>query len=251
MPDLLAVERLSAGYGEAVVLTNISFTLAEGEALALLGRNGMGKTTLVNSIVGVTRHLGGSIRLDGRDITGLRPDQRAHAGVGWVPQERNIFRSLTVDENLTAVAQPGPWSLDKVFTLFPRLAERRRNLGNELSGGEQQMLAIGRALILNPRIMLLDEPLEGLAPIIIEELLRALRTILREEGVSAILVEQNAQKILGVTDRAVILERGSIVYQGDSAALRADPALLETHIGVTKTNGSGHKTQRQARKPRP
>jgi branched-chain amino acid transport system ATP-binding protein len=182
MPDLLAVERLSAGYGEAVVLTDVSFTLAEGEALALLGRNGMGKTTLVNSIVGVTRHLGGSVSLDGRDITGLRPDQRAHAGVGWVPQERNIFRSLTVDENLTAVAQPGPWSLDKVFTLFPRLAERRRNLGNELSGGEQQMLAIGRALILNPRIMLLDEPLEGLAPIIIEELLRALRKIIREEG---------------------------------------------------------------------
>jgi branched-chain amino acid transport system ATP-binding protein len=251
MLDLLAVERLSAGYGEAVVLTDVSFTLAEGEALALLGRNGMGKTTLVNSIVGVTRHLGGSISLDGRDITGLRPDQRAHAGVGWVPQERNIFRSLTVDENLTAVAQPGPWSLDKVFTLFPRLAERRRNLGNELSGGEQQMLAIGRALILNPRIMLLDEPLEGLAPIIIEELLRALRKIIREEGLSAILVEQNAHKILGFTDRAVILERGSIAYQGDSAALKANPALLETHIGVTKTNGGGHKTQRPARKPRP
>jgi branched-chain amino acid transport system ATP-binding protein len=251
MSELLQVERLSAGYGEAVVLSNVSFSIAEGEALALLGRNGMGKTTLVNTIVGVTRHRGGSIILDGRDITGLRPDQRAHAGVGWVPQERNIFRSLTVDENLTAVAQPGPWSLDKVFTLFPRLAERRRNLGNELSGGEQQMLAIGRALILNPRIMLLDEPLEGLAPIIIEELLRALRTILREERVSAILVEQNAHKILGVTDRAVILERGSIVYQGDSAALRADPALLEAHVGVAKTNGDTRKTRRQTRTPRP
>jgi branched-chain amino acid transport system ATP-binding protein len=241
MSELLAIDRLSAGYGEAVVLTNISFTLAEGEALALLGRNGMGKTTLVNSIVGVTRHLGGSISLDGRDITRLRPDQRAHAGVGWVPQERNIFRSLTVEENLTAVAQPGRWTLQKVYGLFPRLAERSGNLGNELSGGEQQMLAIGRALILNPRIILLDEPLEGLAPIIIEELLRALRTIIREEGVSAILVEQNAQKILGVTDRAVILERGSIAFKGDSATLRDDPTLLETHIGVTKTNGHGRK----------
>jgi branched-chain amino acid transport system ATP-binding protein len=241
MSDLLKVDGLSAGYGEAVVLTNISFSIAEGEALALLGRNGMGKTTLVNSIVGVTRHLGGSISLDGRNITGLRPDQRAHAGVGWVPQERNIFRSLTVEENLTAVEQPGAWTLDKVFGLFPRLEERRHNLGNELSGGEQQMLAIGRALILNPRIMLLDEPLEGLAPIIIEELLRALRKIIREEGLSAILVEQNAQKILGFTDRAVILERGSIAYQGDSATLAADPALLETHLGVAKTNGKARR----------
>lgn len=244
-----AVERLSAGYGEG--LTTVSLTLAEGVALALLGRNGMGKTTPVNSIFGVTRHLGGSISLDGRDITGLRTDQRVHAGVGWMPQERNMFRSLAVEENLTAVAQPGPWLLDKVVTLLPRLAEHRRNLGNELSGGEQQMLAIGRALMLNPRIMLLDEPLEGLAPIIIEELLRALRKIIREEGLSAILVEQNAHKILGLTDRAVILERGGIVYQGDSAALKADPALLETHIGVTKTNAAGRKARRQARNPRP
>ena len=182
----------------------------------------MGKTTLVNSIVGVTRYFGGTIRLDGRDITRLRADQRAHAGVGWVPQERNIFKSLTVEENLTAVAQPGPWTTDKVYAMFPRLAERRRNLGNQLSGGEQQMLAVGRALILNPRIILLDEPLEGLAPIIVEELLAALKRIIREEGLSAILVEQNAKKILGVTDRAAIIERGSIVHQADSAALAAD-----------------------------
>ncbi len=246
MSELLKIDHLNAGYGEAVVLSNISFTIAEGEALALLGRNGMGKTTLVNSIVGVTRRFGGSIKLDGRDITGLRPDQRAHVGIGWVPQERNIFRSLTVEENLTAVAQPGAWTLAKVYAMFPRLEERRHNLGNELSGGEQQMLAIGRALILNPRIMLLDEPLEGLAPIIIEELLRVLRKIIREEGLSAILVEQNAQKILGFTDRAVILERGSIAYQGDSAALAADPALLETHLGVAKTNASTRKTRQQA-----
>jgi len=247
MPDLLNVEGLTAGYGEAVVLTNVTFKIAEGQALALLGRNGMGKTTLVNSIVGVTRHISGTISLDGRDITGLRPDQRAHAGIGWAPQERNIFRSLTVEENMTAVARPGPWTLAKVYTLFPRLAERRRNLGNQLSGGEQQMLAVARALILNPRIMLLDEPLEGLAPIIIEELLTALRKIIREEGLSAILVEQNAQKILGVTDRAIVIERGNIVYQGDSAALKADRALLETYVGVTNAGADGRKARRDAR----
>ena len=248
MPDLLDVQGLTAGYGEAVVLSGISLSLAEGEALALLGRNGMGKTTLVNSIVGVTRHIGGTVSLDGRDITRLRPDERAHCGIGWVPQERNIFRSLTVEENMTAVARPGRWTLEKVYELFPRLAERRGNLGNQLSGGEQQMLAIGRALILNPRIMLLDEPLEGLAPILIAELLAALRKIIREEGLSAILVEQNAQKILGVTDRAIIVERGSIVYQGESAALKADQKLLETYVGVADTTAVGRKAQRGTRR---
>ncbi len=251
MPELLDVQGLTAGYGEAVVLTGVTFKVAEGQALALLGRNGMGKTTLVNSIIGVTRHIGGSISLDGRNITGLRPDQRAHAGVGWVPQERNIFRSLTVEENMTAVARPGPWTLAKVYAMFPRLAERRDNLGNQLSGGERQMLAIGRALILNPRIMLLDEPLEGLAPILIAELLTALRKIIREEGLSAILVEQNAQKILGVTDRAIIVERGSIVYQGESAALKADQKLLETYVGVTDTSAVSRKAQRDARRATP
>jgi branched-chain amino acid transport system ATP-binding protein len=248
MPDLLNVQGLTAGYGEAIVLTDVTFKMAEGRALALLGRNGMGKTTLVNSIVGVTRHISGTIGLDGRDITGLRPDQRAHAGIGWVPQERNIFRSLTVEENMTAIERPGPWTLAKVYTLFPRLAERRYNLGNQLSGGEQQMLAIGRALILNPRIILLDEPLEGLAPILIAELLTALRKIIREEGLSAILVEQNAQKILGVTDQAIIIERGSIVYQGDSATLKADRATLETYVGVTDASSVSRKTQRDARR---
>jgi len=234
MPDLLTVERLSAGYGEAVVLSEISLTLKEGESLALLGRNGMGKTTLVNSIVGVTRYRGGAIRLDGRDITRLRPDQRAHAGIGWVPQERNIFKSLTVEENLTAVARLGRWTVARVYELFPRLAERRSNLGNQLSGGEQQMLAVGRALVLNPRVVLLDEPLEGLAPIIVDELIGALDRIVRQEGLATVLVEQNAQKILAVTDRAVILERGSIVHQSDSAALRADRAVLESFLGVTQ-----------------
>jgi len=193
----------------------------------------MGKTTLINSLVGVTRYFSGVIALDGVDITKLRPDQRAHLGVGWVPQERNIFKSLTVHENLTAVAQPGPWTTDKIYMLFPRLEERQRNLGNQLSGGEQQMLAIGRALALNPRVMLLDEPLEGLAPILVEELLAALRRVIREEGMSAILVEQNAKKILGVTDRAIILERGGIVHAADSATLAADRVALETHLGVT------------------
>jgi branched-chain amino acid transport system ATP-binding protein len=233
MPDLLTIERLSAGYGEAVVLSNVSLSLVEGKALALLGRNGMGKTTLINTIVGVTRRFGGTIALDGADITALRPEQRAHAGVGWVPQERNIFKSLTVHENLTAVARPGRWNPGKVYALFPRLQERRGNRGNQLSGGEQQMLAVGRALVLNPRVILLDEPLEGLAPIIVEELLTALRRIIREEGVSAILVEQNAKKILGVTDHAIIIERGVVVHTAASGTLAADRVALETHLGVT------------------
>jgi branched-chain amino acid transport system ATP-binding protein len=192
----------------------------------------MGKTTLMDSIVGVTRYLGGTLRLAGRDITRLSPEQRAHAGIGWVPQERNIFKSLTVQENLTAVARPGPWDAARVYTLFPRLAERRQNLGNRLSGGEQQMLAIGRALTLNPRLILLDEPLEGLAPIIVEELLAAIGRIVREEGLSAIIVEQNARKILRMTDRAVILERGSMVWSGESAGLLADEQTLDAHLGV-------------------
>jgi branched-chain amino acid transport system ATP-binding protein len=233
MAELLSLDQLRAGYGEAVVLADISLRLDQGRSLALLGRNGMGKTTLIDSIVGVTRYRGGAIHLDGRDITRLTPERRARAGVGWVPQERNIFRSLTVHENLSAVALPGPWTPQKVYGMFPRLSERRGNLGNQLSGGEQQMLAVGRALVLNPKIILLDEPLEGLAPIIVEELLTALNRIIREEGMSAILVEQNPQKILGVTDRAVILERGMVVHEAASADLRVDRAVLETYLGVT------------------
>jgi branched-chain amino acid transport system ATP-binding protein len=233
MPDLLRIEGLRAGYGEAVVLPGMSLRLAESEVLALLGRNGTGKTTLINSIVGITHRFGGSVILDGQDITEMRPDQRARAGIGWVPQERNIFRSLTVEENMTAVAQPGPWTVAKVYEMFPKLKERRNNFGNQLSGGEQQMLAIGRALTLNPKVLLLDEPTEGLAPIIVEELLKALGTITRAGGTCSIIVEQNAQRILGLADRIVILERGAIVHDATSAALKADPAVLERYLGVT------------------
>jgi branched-chain amino acid transport system ATP-binding protein len=232
MSDLLTIEGLRAGYGEAVVLPNLSLRLPDGEVLALLGRNGTGKTTLINSIVGVTRRFGGTVALSGRDLTSMRPDQRARAGIGWVPQERNIFRSLTVEENMTAVAQPGPWTVAKVYEMFPRLRERRSNFGNQLSGGEQQMLAIGRALTLNPKVLLLDEPTEGLAPIIVEELLTALGKITRAGGICSIIVEQNAQKILGLADRVVILERGTIVHDAASSALKADPAVLERHLGV-------------------
>jgi branched-chain amino acid transport system ATP-binding protein len=240
MLDLLRIGDLRAGYGEAVVLPKMTLDLADGQVLALLGRNGTGKTTLINSIVGVTRRFGGTIKLGEKDITTMRPDQRARAGIGWVPQERNIFRSLTVEENMTAVAQPGHWTVDKVYEMFPRLKERRRNFGNQLSGGEQQMLAIGRALTLNPRVLLLDEPTEGLAPIIVEELLTALGKITRAGGICSIIVEQNAQKILGLADRAVILERGTIVHDAPSAALKADPAALERFLGVSGASGPKH-----------
>ncbi|MGN6096219.1 MAG: ABC transporter ATP-binding protein [Bosea sp. (in: a-proteobacteria)] len=231
-PTLLTIERLSAGYGEAQVLFDIDLSLAAGHSLALLGRNGVGKTTLVNSIIGVTRRRGGRIVLAGRDLSAASPEQRAHAGIGWVPQERNIFKSLTVLENLTAVARPGPWDVARVFRTFPRLAERKTNLGNQLSGGEQQMLAIGRALMLNPKLLLLDEPTEGLAPIIVEELLRALKALFREEGISAIVIEQHARKILELTDDAIVLERGRVVLAERSATLIAEPERLEHHLGL-------------------
>jgi branched-chain amino acid transport system ATP-binding protein len=234
MAELLAVRGLSAGYGRAVVLSDIAFGLGEGEALAVLGRNGVGKTTLIDSIVGVTRRFAGSLSLGGREITSLAPEARAAAGIGWVPQERNVFRSLTVQENITAVARPGPWTLDRLFVLFPRLEQRRHQSGGALSGGEQQMLAIGRALATNPRLLLLDEPTEGLAPIIIEELLRVLRRLFRDEGMAGMIVEQHAHKILPITDRAIVLERGRIVFETSSAALLADGAPLERHLGVTR-----------------
>jgi branched-chain amino acid transport system ATP-binding protein len=232
--DLLVLQRVSAGYGDAVVISDIDLRLRPGESLAVLGRNGTGKTTLLNTIIGVTRHRGGTITLAGRNLTGTRPDVRALAGIGWVPQERNIFKSLTVEENLTAIARPGPWTLARAYETFPRLQERRSNLGNQLSGGEQQMLAIARALVLNPKI----------APIIIEELLAALKRIIRDEGVSAIVVEQHAQKILGVTDSAVILDRGTIVHASSSRALIEDPTPLEQHLGVTAKKKTGRPVPR-------
>ncbi len=232
MSLLLAVEDVSAGYGAAVVLDRVSISLEEGKSLALLGRNGMGKTTVITSIVGLTRRVSGRVWLGGVDITRLAPEQRALHGIGWVPQERNIFRSLTIEENLTCVARPGPWDVARIYAMFPRLRERRRNMGGQLSGGEQQMLAIGRALVLNPRLLLLDEPTEGLAPIIVAELLAVLRRLTREEGLSAVIVEQHAQKVLAVTDTAVILERGRVVHAGPSAALQEDEAVLARYLGV-------------------
>ena len=233
MADLLEISDLSAGYGEAVVLRRINLALAEGKSLALLGRNGAGKTTLLNSIIGVTRWHAGRIIVAGRNIARLAPEQRAALGIGWVPQERNIFKSLTAAENLTAIMRPGAWTPERVFAMFPRLAERKRNLGSQLSGGEQQMLAIGRALVINPKILLLDEPAEGLAPIIVEELMKALQRLFREEGLSGIIVEQHARKILAMTDEAVILERGRVVHQAPSAEFLNDSAAIDRYLGVT------------------
>ncbi len=234
MADLLAVDKLSAGYGEARVITGLDLKLGEGRSLAVLGRNGAGKTSLLNSLIGVTTRHAGRIAFAGADVTPLSPHQRARAGLGWVPQERNIFRSLSVEENLAAVALPGPWTIDRVYSIFPRLKERRRNGGGQLSGGEQQMLAIGRALMLNPRLLLLDEPTEGLAPIIVDELLAVLRKLAREEGLAMIVVEQKAHKILPFADEAIILNRGAIVHAAPSADLIKNQSLLDAHLTASK-----------------
>ena len=234
MSELLQVGDLRAGYGEAVVLDDISFTLGEGQTLALLGRNGTGKTTLINTLAGATRQHGGTITLGSATLHKLPSHERAAAGIGWVPQERNIFKSLTVHENLTAVARPGRWTPDRVYEMFPRLAERKTNLGTQLSGGEQQMLAMGRALVVNPKLLLLDEPLEGLAPIIVQELLRAISRITREEGLSAIIVEQHPQAILAISDRAIVLDHGTVVHADTAAALRNAPELLDRLLGVAR-----------------
>ena len=234
MADLLQVDDLSAGYGEAIVLHGVSVSLAQGQTLALLGRNGTGKTTFMNTLAGATRQHGGTIMLDGVALHELALYERAGAGIGWVPQERNIFKSLTVDENLTAVARKGVWTPARVYEMFPRLAERKTNLGTQLSGGEQQMLAVGRALVINPKLLLLDEPLEGLAPIIVQELLRAIRRITREEGLSAIIVEQHPQAILAISDVAVVLDHGTVVHASSARSLQEQPELLDRLLGVAR-----------------
>jgi branched-chain amino acid transport system ATP-binding protein len=234
MAELLNVQDLRAGYGEAVVVQGVDLRLDAGQSLALLGRNGVGKTTLLNTLVGVTQRHGGRIVLAGRDITATPAYRRAAAGIGWVPQERSIFASLSVHENLTAVARPGAWTVARAYELFPRLAERKANMGNQLSGGEQQMLAVARALVLNPKLLLLDEPLEGLAPILVEELLRSIARVVRDEGVSAIIVEQNPRLILPITQRAVVLDRGTVVHEGASAELLADRTQLDRWLAVAR-----------------
>jgi branched-chain amino acid transport system ATP-binding protein len=232
MAELLAVESVTAGYGEARVLDDVSLALVEGESLALLGRNGVGKTTLLTTLMGLTRVFAGRMRFGGEDLARLARHRRAHAGIGWVPQERYVFASLTVDEHLAAVARPGPWDARRAYALFPRLAERRRNLGSQLSGGEQQMLAIARALVTNPRLLLLDEPMEGLAPILVQELVAAIRGLVAQAGLATIIVEQHARLALGVTRSVIVLERGRIVHRGESAALAADPATLARLVAV-------------------
>ena len=244
MNQLLKIDALSAGYGEAVVLHGVNLSLGEGQTLALLGRNGTGKTTLINTLVGATRQHGGAVTLGtGTDAVALHrlpSHERAAAGIGWVPQERNIFKSLTVHENLTAVARAGragrsqAWTPARVYEMFPRLAERKGNLGTQLSGGEQQMLAVGRALVLNPTLLLLDEPLEGLAPIIVQELLQAIRRITRDEGLSAIIVEQHPQAILAISDTAAVLDRGTVAHSGSAADLQRQPELLDRLLGVAR-----------------
>lgn len=219
MAELLRVENLRAGYGEAVVVDNVSLALEAGGSLALLGRNGVGKTTLLTTLMGLTRRHSGKIVLDGNDVTHWSTHRRARAGFGWVPQERQMFPSLTVEEHLTAVARPGHWNVPRVYAMFPRLQERRRNFGNQLSGGEQQMLAIARTLMLNPRLLLLDEPMEGLAPIIIQELMVAVRRLIADAGTTVIIVEQHAKLALSLTEQAIVVDRGRVVHQSDSGSL--------------------------------
>ena len=226
---LLRLEDIQAGYGEAVVLDGISLEVAEDGSLAVLGRNGVGKSTLLLTIMGFTSMRRGRVFFRGRQINAVPPHRRAQLGIGWVAQEREIFPSLTVEENLGVAARAGRWTLGSVYALFPRLQERRTNLGNQLSGGEQQMLAIARALMTNPALLLLDEPLEGLAPIIVEELARALKNL---EGMATVLVEQHAEVALALTREAVVIERGRIVHRAAAADFARDAPTLERYVGL-------------------
>ena len=229
---LLVLDDVRAGYGSAVVLDGVSLEIPEHGSLAVLGRNGVGKTTLLLTIMGFTRIAHGRLVWRGRDITRMPPHRRARAGLGWIAQERDIFPSLNVEENLTVAARPGRWDLAAVYGLFPRLAERRASMGNQLSGGEQQMLAIARALMTNPALLLLDEPLEGLAPIVVEELTAAIQRLTAEQGTAFILVEQHTGIALSLTDQAIVLERGSIVHRARSAELLQDHATLDRLVGL-------------------
>ena len=228
----LALDGVEAGYGETVVLEGISFTLPPGGTLAVLGRNGVGKTTLLATIMGHTLLRSGRISFAGRDVSTLPPYRRARLGIGLVPQEREIFPSLTVEENLLVAEQPGPWSIARIYDLFPALASRRKNRGNHLSGGEQQMLAIGRALIGNPLLLLMDEPLEGLAPLIVDMVLAGLARVRREDQLALLLVEQHASLALDFAEEAIVLDRGRIVFSGPSAELVAAPERIEALMGV-------------------
>jgi branched-chain amino acid transport system ATP-binding protein len=240
MSDWFALHGVSSGYGETVVLDGISLALQEGSSLSVLGRNGVGKTTLLASVVGHTTLHAGRIVFRNQAIERLRPFRRARLGIGYVPQEREIFTSLNVDENLSVAARPGArWTRERVYDLFPSLAERRRNMGNQLSGGEQQMLAIGRALMGNPSLLLLDEPLEGLAPVVVDSLLAALHRLREDDGPAMVLVEQHARLALEFASRAVILDRGRIVYDGDSRPLLDDAQRLTHLIGVGVGVGVG------------
>jgi branched-chain amino acid transport system ATP-binding protein len=230
MPDALRLEGVRAGYGETVVLEDVAFALPERGALAVLGRNGVGKTTLLATVMGLTTFHAGAIEYNGAPIAGLPTHVRNRMGLGYVPQAREIFPSLSVEENLTVAARPGRWTLERVYELVPRLAERRTHRGNQISGGEQQMLAIGRALMGNPTLLLMDEPLEGLAPIIVEALLKAMQRLIREEALTVVLVEQSAKLALEVTDTALVLSRGRIVHRGPSAELLADPDRLTSLV---------------------
>ncbi|TWJ17787.1 ABC transporter ATP-binding protein [Geobacter argillaceus] len=229
---MLTLEHVYAGYGEAIVIDDCSLTMAEGESIALLGRNGVGKSSLLLTVMGHTKVHRGSIRWCGQDLVKVPQHARARAGLGWVPQEREIFKSLTVEENLTVTALPGKWDLKSIYALFPRLQERRRNFGNQLSGGEQQMLAIGRALMLNPKVLLLDEPLEGLAPVIADELCISIQRMIRDEGQSLILVEQHVEQALCLTHRAIVLERGRVVHNAQCSDLLGNLSVLEKWVGV-------------------
>jgi branched-chain amino acid transport system ATP-binding protein len=238
MPEpLIALADVRAGYGDAVVLDGIGFELADGASLAVLGRNGVGKTTLLLTIMGYTVVSRGAMQWRGRDLIRVAPHRRARAGIGWVAQEREIFPSLTVEENLTVAARPGRWNLRAVYDLFPRLAERRASAGNHLSGGEQQMLAIARALMTNPALLLLDEPLEGLAPIIVDELAAAIARMTTDQGTAFILVEQHTEIALSLAGEAIVLERGTIVHRASARVLRNDHATLERLIGLRLAEG--------------